>query len=131
MKKYNISVNGTTYAVEVEEAGGAATAAPVSHTAAPAPVAAPAALAAPVAAAVAAPPAPSAGSTVISSPMPGTIWEVVATAGQAVKEGDVLLILEAMKMENEIMAPHAGTVESISVAKGAAVNTGDVLVTLK
>ncbi|HZK61339.1 MAG TPA: biotin/lipoyl-containing protein, partial [Anaerovoracaceae bacterium] len=68
---------------------------------------------------------------VISSPMPGTIWEVVATAGQVVKEGDVLLILEAMKMENEIMAPHAGTVESISVAKGAAVNTGDVLVTLK
>src|SRR5665647_2192941 len=117
MKKYNISVNGTTYAVEVEEAGGVAAAAPV---AAPAPVAA----SAPAA-------APSAGATVISSPMPGTIWEVVATAGQAVKEGDVLLILEAMKMENEIMAPHAGTVESISVAKGAAVNTGDVLVTLK
>ena len=66
----------------------------------------------------------------ISSPMPGTIWEVVAIAGQVVKEGDILLILEAMKMENEIMAPHAGTVESISVAKGAAVNTGDVLVTL-
>ena len=130
MKKYNISVNGTTYAVEVEEAGGVATAAPASHAApAAAPVAAAPAAAAPAAAAPA--PAPSADATVISSPMPGTIWEVVATAGQVVKEGDVLLILEAMKMENEIMAPHAGTVESISVAKGAAVNTGDVLVTLK
>lgn len=131
MKKYNIHVNGVTYAVEVEEVGGASTAAPaaapVVHAAAPAaPVAAPAA-----APAAAAPAAPSAGATVISSPMPGTIWEVVASVGQAVKEGDVLVILEAMKMENEIMAPCAGTVESIGYIKGAAVNTGDVLVTLK
>lgn len=134
MKKYNISVNGTTYAVEVEEAGGVATAAPASHATAPvaaSPVAAAAPVLAPVATATAPAEAPSADLTVISSPMPGTIWEVVATVGQAVKEGDVLLILEAMKMENEIMAPYAGTVESISVAKGAAVNTGDVLVTLK
>ena len=130
MKKYNISVNGTTYVVEVEEAGGVVSAsAPVAVQAAPA---APVAVqAAPAAAAPAAAPAPSEGSTVISSPMPGTIWDVVATVGQVVKQGDILLILEAMKMENEIMAPQAGTVESISVAKGAAVNTGDVLVTLK
>jgi len=131
MKKYNISVNGITYAVEVEEAGGVVSpAAPVAHA-----VASPVAAQAPAAPAPATPApaalAPSEGSTVISSPMPGTIWEVVATAGQVVKEGDVLLILEAMKMENEIMAPHAGTVELISVSKGAAVNTGDVLVTLK
>ena len=131
MKKYNISVNGTTYAVEVEEAGGVATAAPAPASHAAAPVAAVAPALAPVATAPALTEAPSADLTVISSPMPGTIWEVVATVGQAVKEGDVLLILEAMKMENEIMAPYAGTVESISVAKGTAVNTGDVLITLK
>ena len=63
--------------------------------------------------------------------MPGTIWEVVASVGQQVKEGDILVILEAMKMENEIMAPCAGTVAAINYTKGAAVNTGDVLVTLK
>lgn len=131
MKKYNIVVNGMTYAVEVEEVGGAA---PTSAPVAPAtPVAA---TPAPVAAAPTAPkaaPAPVAapeGAAIISSPMPGTIWEVVVAAGQVVKAGDVLVILEAMKMENEIMAPHAGTVQSISVAKGDAVNTGDLLVTL-
>jgi biotin carboxyl carrier protein len=63
--------------------------------------------------------------------MPGTVLDVKVTPGQAVKSGDVLLILEAMKMENEIMAPSDGTVDTVPVAKGASVNSGDVLVTLK
>ena len=117
MKKYNIVVNGTTYQVEVDEVGGAS---------------APSVGVAPVATAPAAPAAaPSAGAQVISSPMPGTVLDVKVTPGQAVKSGDVLLILEAMKMENEIMAPSDGTVDTVPVAKGASVNSGDVLVTLK
>jgi biotin carboxyl carrier protein len=131
MKKYNIVVNGTTYQVEVDEVGGASApsvgVAPVATApAAPAPVA-PAPAPAPAAPAA----APSAGAQVISSPMPGTVLDVKVTPGQAVKSGDVLIILEAMKMENEIMAPSDGTVDTVPVAKGASVNSGDVLVTLK
>ena len=113
MKKFHITVNGNAYEVEVEEIGAAA-------PAAPAPVAAPAA---PV---VAAP----TGGTVITCPMPGTIIDIKVSAGQAVSEGQVLVIFEAMKMENEIVAPCAGTVASINCGKGDTVNSGAVLLSL-
>lgn len=126
MKKYNIVVNGTTYQVEVEEVGGV----PSAPKAAPAP--APAPVAAAPAPAPAAPAAPvAAGDKAIVSPMPGTVLDVRVSAGQAVKAGDILLILEAMKMENEILAPHDGTIDTVSVTKGASVNSGDPLVAYK
>ena len=126
MKKYNIVVNGTTYQVEVEEVGGV----PSAPKAAPAP--APAPVAAAPAPAPAAPAAPvAAGDKAIVSPMPGTVLVVRVSAGQAVKAGDILLILEAMKMENEILAPHDGTIDTVSVTKGASVNSGDPLVSYK
>ena len=99
------------------------TAAPAAPAAAPAPVAAPAAAPAPAAA------APVAGEAV-TAPMPGNILKVNVTAGQAVKEGDVLVVLEAMKMENEILAPKACTVKQVLVSKGATVDTGATLVVL-
>ncbi len=125
MKNYRITVNGTAYDVAVEELGeGAVSAAPVA--------------AAPVAKAPAAPaPAPaapaasgSAGSVVVSSPMPGKILSVKSSVGAAVKKGDVILVLEAMKMENEVVAPSDGTVASINVAAGDSVESGDTLATL-
>ena len=116
MRKYNINVNGTLYEVEVEEIGGAA------PGAAPAP--------APDAAPAPAPAAAPAGATVVSAPMPGNIIDVKVSVGATVAEGDVLCILEAMKMENEIMAPKAGTVTAINTSKGASVNTGDALVSI-
>jgi glutaconyl-CoA decarboxylase len=130
MRQFNITVNGIGYQVSVEEvaAGAAGAAAPVAVSA---PVAAPA----PVAAAPApvAAPAPAAAVTdgvKISSPMPGTILDVKCKAGDAVKKRDDLLILEAMKMENEIVAPADGTVKQVAVAKGASVNSGDVMVVI-
>lgn len=120
MRKYNVNVNGTAYEVTVEEVSGAA-AAPV---AAPAPAAAPAAPAP-----VAAPAAAGAGES-ISSPMPGTILAVNVSNGQAVKSGEVLMVLEAMKMENEIMAPKDGTITSVAVSKGATVDSGTLLCTI-
>ena len=123
MKTYNITVNGQTYVVTVEEVAGGA-----------APVAAPAAapVAAPKAAPAAAPKAaPAVGGKVkVTAPMPGSIVKVVVSAGQAVKKGDVLCVLEAMKMENEIKAPEDGTVGAVLVNSGASVASGDVLVTL-
>lgn len=124
MKNYRITVNGTAYDVAVEELGGGA--APVAT---PAPAAAPVA-AAPAAAPAAPAPSAGAGSITVTAPMPGKILAVKASVGQAVKKGDVVLILEAMKMENEVVAPEDGTVASIDVAVGAAVEAGDTLATL-
>ena len=127
MRKFNVTVNGQTYEVEVEELGGAPTATPVRAAApAAAPTAAPAA--APKAAAPAA--APVTGGTPIKAPMPGTILDVKVKPGDAVKAGQCVCVLEAMKMENEIPAPADGTVAQVVVAKGASVNAGDTLVVL-
>ena len=122
MKYYNITVNGVAYSVSVEET--AAGAAPVAAPAAPA---APKAPAAPAAAPKAAAPAGAAGAVTVKAPMPGNILDVKVKAGASVKAGDVLVILEAMKMENEILAPQDGTVASVNVNKGDTVNSGDVL----
>lgn len=127
MKKFNIKVNGTSYEVEVEEAGGAALA-PAPRAAAPAP-AAPAPAAAP-AAPKAAPAAAPAGGHTINAPMPGKIVKVECSVGQSVQPGDVLLILEAMKMQNEITADVAGTVKAISVEAGQSVKVQDPLVNI-
>lgn len=129
MRQFNITVNGVSYQVAVEETGAAAPAAYIP--AAPVPAAAPAPTAAPAAkpAAAAAPVAVAEGAKV-SSPMPGTILDVKCAVGAAVKKGDVLLILEAMKMENEIVSPADGTVKQVAVEKGASVGSGDVLVVI-
>ena len=124
MKNYTITVNGNVYNVTVEE-GTTAGAAPVvsAAKAAPAPKAAPAA---PKAAA----PAGAAGSVSVSAPMPGKVVAVKAAVGQAVKKGDVILVLEAMKMENDIVAPQDGTIASINASTGDSVESGAVLATL-
>ena len=112
MKKYSVTVNGTAYEIELEELTGAS---PAS--------AAPAAPVAPVAPAAAAP----AGGEQVTSPMPGTILAVNVAAGDAVKRGQVLMILEAMKMENEIMCPCDGKAVSFNTARGASVESGTLL----
>ena len=128
-KKFNVTVNGTTYEVEVEEVkaeGGAAPKAPAPKAApapAPAPKAAPAPAAAPKVAA-------GAGEHSIDSPMPGKVIKLVANEGQAVKAGEVLLILEAMKMQNEITADADGTVKKFNVAAGQSVKAHESLVIL-
>lgn len=124
MKNYRITVNGTAYDVAVEELGGSAA------VSAPAPAASVAAPAAPAAAPAAPASSAAAGSIIVTAPMPGKILAVKASVGQAVKKGDVVLILEAMKMENEVVAPEDGTVASVNVAVGAAVEAGDTLATL-
>ena len=108
MKHFNITVNGTPYQVTVEEAGPAAPAAP-----APAPAA-----------------AGSTGAVTITAPMPGNILDVKVAVGASVKTGDVLCVLEAMKMENEIVSPQDGTVASVNCAKGDTVHAGDLLISL-
>lgn len=122
MKNYTITVNGNVYDVTVEE-GVSTGAAPVA-----APKAAP--KAAPAAAPKAAAPAGAQGSVTVAAPMPGKILAVKVAAGQAVKRGDVLLVLEAMKMENDIVAPEDGTVASINAAVGDSVESGATLATL-
>ncbi len=127
MKKYNVTVNGVTYEVVVEEAGEVAaapasqapqTAAPAAPKAAPAPAAKPAAT------------KPAAGAKTVNAPMPGTILKVNVKVGDAVKKNDLICILEAMKMENEIFAAEDGTVTAINTPQGTSVNTGDAIVTL-
>ena len=115
MKKYRVTVNGSLYEIEVEEMDASAVSA------------APAAKAAPASAPVAA--APAAGAQ-IKAPMPGNILDVKVTAGQSVKKGDVLVILEAMKMENEIQAPCDGKVTGVNVRKGDTVETQALLCTI-
>ena len=127
--KYKITLNGRTYEVEVE--AGKAMLLDEYEAIAPTPAAAPV-TAAPVAAAAPAPAAPAVtgAGEAVNAPMPGTILKVNVQNGQAVKEGDVLVILEAMKMENEILAPKNGTVTQVLVSKGASVNTGAPLVVI-
>ena len=123
MKNYTITVNGTVYDVTVEEGG--AGSAPVR---AAAPKAAPAA--APKAAAPAPAPAAAAGGIEVKASVPGKVFKVEASVGQAVKAGDNIVILEAMKMEIPVVAPEDGTVASINVSVGDAIESGDILATL-
>ena len=134
--KYKVTLNNRVYEVEVEE-GEAMLVDEYERKApaAPVPAAAPVAAAAPAAsAAPAAPAAPAGGALaageVVKSPMPGNVLKINVSQGQQVKEGDVLLILEAMKMENEVVSPKAGTVAQVVVAKGAVVETGSALVVI-
>ena len=119
MKKYRVNVNGTVYevALEVMDGPAPAPATPAPAASAPAPAPAPAA----------APAAVPAGGEKITAPMPGTILSVNVQNGAAVKKGDILFILEAMKMENEIMSPCDGTVLSVNTSKGSAVESGTLL----
>ena len=110
MKKYRVNVNGTVYEVELEELIGTAPAPAAAAPAAPAPAAA----------------APEGGEQV-TAPMPGTILSINVAAGDTVKRGQVLMILEAMKMENEIMCPCDGKVASVNTSKGASVESGTLL----
>lgn len=141
MKKFNVRVNGKTYAVEVEEVGagqGGFSYQPVEQAPVQAPIQAAPAQAAPVQAAPAQVPeapvkqvqkeiavAAPAGGELMSAPMPGTILDILVTEGQTVKKGEIILILEAMKMENEIAAISDGVVSKIYTYKGATVNAGD------
>lgn len=134
MRKFRINVNGKAYEVEVEEMKDGVVSAPAAQAvqAAPAPVAAPKAApaAAPAPAPKAAPAAVPAGAATVAAPMPGTILSINVKAGDAVKKGQVLCILEAMKMENEIMSGADGTIASVAVSQGDSVNTGQVLFVL-
>lgn len=126
--KYKVTLNNRTYEVEVE--AGQAMLVDEYESYAPAPAAVPAPVAAaPAAASVSAAPALAAGE-VVKSPMPGNILKINVTVGQKVNEGDTLLVLEAMKMENEIAAPKAGMVAQIVVSKGAVVETGAPLIVI-
>ena len=123
MIKFNVVLNGVAYDVEIEEVSGAVASAPAAAPVAAAPAAPKAAPAAPKAQG-------KAGSVSIKAPMPGTILKINVKVGDTVKSGDVVCVLEAMKMENDICAPQDGVVSSIEVAQGASVATDAVLVTL-
>ena len=107
MRRFLVNVNGTSYEVAVEEIDGKA------------------------AAAAAAPATPAAGDTLVKAPMPGNILSVSVKPGDAVKKGQAIMVLEAMKMENEILSPIDGTVVSVLVQQGASVNSDDTLCTLR
>lgn len=121
MKKFKITVNGKAYEVEVEEMGGTPVAAPAPQASAPAP-----APAAPAPAPAVGGPIPD-GAITVKAPMPGKISALKAEAGKAVKRGDIILVLEAMKMQNDITATADGTLHEIRVNPGDNVKTGDVL----
>lgn len=138
LKRYNVTVNGVQYQVEVEEVNGefenvpvvssiqAPTSAPQVINQAPAPVSVPTEVKEDVKK-----PVVAAEGDKIECPMPGTILSVNVTEGTTVKEGDVMCVLEAMKMENEIMAPRDGKIVQVGITKGAVVNTGDLLVVIE
>ncbi len=142
MKNYTITVNGNVYQVSVEEGASGVASSPVLQAPVVAPVATPTPVvpvaapspAAAVAASPAAPVAPAtngtAGNIKVNAPMPGKIISIKANVGQAVKQGDVIVILEAMKMENEIVAPSDGTVASINATAGSSVESGELIATL-
>ena len=113
IKTYNVKLNGKVYEVEIEEvkAGSQPT---MSATPSQAPKAS----------------APAGAGQAVEAPLQGSMFNILVKEGQAVKKGDVLAVLEAMKMENEIVAPHDGTVSAVNVTKGASVNTGDALISL-
>lgn len=124
MRKFQVTVNGNVYEVEVEELGGTGAVMPVAPVnATPAPKAAAPKAAAPVAA------VPS-NATKVVAPMPGKIVDVKVSVGQTIKEGDLVAVLEAMKMENEVFASKGGTVASVNVTAGAMVESNDVIVTI-
>ncbi|MGN1319078.1 MAG: biotin/lipoyl-containing protein [Lachnospirales bacterium] len=128
MKSYRITVNGNVYDVQVEELTGAPAATPFV---APAPTLAPTAAPAPAAAPTPAPaPSGNAGGVKVNAPMPGNILDIKVNVGDKVSANQVVVVLEAMKMENEIVTPSAGTVASINVTKGQTVSSGDVLITV-
>ena len=135
MRKFIVNVNGNSYEVEVEEVGVAPVSAPAARPAqpvsAPAPAAAaPAAAPAPAEKPAAPAPAGTEGSIKITAPMPGNILDIKVKPGDKVSKGTLVMILEAMKMENEILSPEDATVASVNVTKGQQVNTGDVMMTL-
>lgn len=133
MKRYKVTVNGQSYDVAVEELGGVSPAPAAAPYAAPSAAMHPAPMAAPVPAPAPAPAASTAGvagAVTVKAPMPGTVLSYKVAVGQSVGRGDVLLILEAMKMENEIVATQVGTVAALRTNAGASVNTGDPLVDL-
>ncbi|MGL5436513.1 MAG: biotin/lipoyl-containing protein [Lachnospiraceae bacterium] len=133
MKTYRVNVNGNEYEISIEDISGTPSsyAATPVRNAAPAPARVPAAAprqtAAPVMPKPAAAPAAATNGTQVTAPMPGNIITVKVSDGQSIKKGDVLMILEAMKMENEIMAPCDGTIQSLSAAAGSAVTSGALL----
>jgi glutaconyl-CoA decarboxylase len=139
VRKFNITVNGEVYEVEVEELG--ADNQPVASTPRPAAKPAPKAAPAPAAAAPKAenkkeapgvkPATVGVGEESVSSPMPGVVLDVRVSEGDTVSANDVLLVLEAMKMENEVMAPRAGVIANVAVQKGSNVNAGDIMVVIK